>query len=161
MSLTVLPHEVSRNIGSFLDLDSRVCLTKIFKSKEDLNIKRLDSDGLMLKIHIKHITCRIKQQLNYKCMYWNRKHCSCFPCFYQKNRITKSIFQYIIKVRDDTIFKEDSLMRVIKENAKRFLSEIEVVENNDLYFIGQQALRKLKIKKTIYKALFKIHHKSS
>lgn len=161
--IQTLPHELNRHIGSFLDIDSKVSLTKILKSNEDLSIKRLDSDGLMLKIqiHIKHITRRIKDQINYKCMYSKRKHCSCLPCFYQKNRITTSIFHYIIKVRDDTIFEEDSLMRVIKEHANRFIREIEVVENNDLLFQRQQALKKLKTKRTIYKALFKIHHKTS
>ena len=155
-----LPHEINRNIGSFLDIDSRVSLSHILKSKADLSIKQLDSDSHMLKIHIKHITRRIKDHINYKCSYWRRRNCSCLPCFYQKNRITTSLFNYIIKVRDDTIFKNSSLIRVIKEQSERFIREIEEVENNDLLFQRQQALQKLKTKRTIYKALFKIHHKS-
>jgi hypothetical protein len=139
-----MPSDINQIIGTFLDIDSRVCFSTVLKTNEDIYTKKINSDKFMLDVHVRYLTRKSREYSKYE-------DCSCQKCIYKKNRIVTIMYNYILKVRDETMFQNQKLVFNLHMNANRLLNELYNLNNQK----SKDIVKELNTEEILIKAIEK------
>ena len=107
------PHEICREIGSFLDYDSRMNLNRVVELN-DRYVKRLKSDEHNLAVKVALVSSKLQRHFNTRGM---------------RNTIMSmcSVFAYLIKTKDTALFNQKDITQALLSRAKYYSVKENIV----------------------------------